>query len=90
VLGRTLAINAADLLLARWGFAAWQIQRDRSIALQGSRDDLMTMASSLSNELSAMIYDGVGAAMAAQRSNTAMDSTCAVCGNMSMTPALRS
>jgi hypothetical protein len=25
-----------------------------------------------------------------QRSNTAMDSTCAVCGNMSMTPALRS
>ena len=65
VLGRTLLIYALALLLAGWGFEVWQIRSDRAAALQATRDDLATMASSLTNELSAMIYDGVGAAMAA-------------------------
>jgi PAS domain S-box-containing protein len=64
-LRRGLLIYAATLLAIAWSYGLWQISVDRAITLESSEHQLTLSATAFSNHVTAMINDGVGAAMAA-------------------------
>ena len=63
-LRRGLLIYAAALLASGWGYGLWQIYVDRGITLESSENQLTLSATAFSNHVTAMINDGVGAAIA--------------------------
>jgi len=58
---------AALTLMIGWGYGLWRIHGDRKITLEASHQQLATLARALSSQFEAMVADGVGSAVAAQR-----------------------
>jgi len=64
---RVIFLLAALTLLIGWGYGLWRIADDRKLTLEASHQQLATLARALSSQFEAMVADGVGSALAAER-----------------------
>lgn len=64
---RAIFLVAALTLLIGWGYGLWRIHGDREVSLEASHEQLATLARSMSSQFDAMVSDGVGSALAADR-----------------------
>jgi signal transduction histidine kinase len=66
--GRWAILLLATLaIVIGWSYGLWRIHGDRQITLQASHQQLATLARALSSQFEAMVADGVGSALAADR-----------------------
>jgi len=64
LLKRLLLLYAGVVLAAGWSYGLWQINVDRKLTLDSSTNQLTLSATGFANHVTAMIHDGVGAAVA--------------------------
>ncbi len=64
---------AVVVLALGWGFAIRQIRTDRELTLEASNNQLTMTATTLAKQVEAMIFDGVGAAVAGANEVEARD-----------------
>lgn len=65
LLRRAVLVYALVVPIIGWGLEIARLRDDRERTLEAARDELTTLAASLQNQFSAMLHDGVGAALAA-------------------------
>jgi signal transduction histidine kinase len=64
---RVIFLLATLTLLIGWGYGLWRIADDRKLTLEASHQQLATLARALSSQFEAMVADGVGSALSADR-----------------------